>query len=43
MSNGIIVDDKVVMKALMSLSIRQMNKAYKNGMKEALKPLLNQT
>lgn len=43
MSNGIIVDDKVVMKALMSLSIKQMNKAYKNGMKEALKPLLNQT
>ena len=44
MSSGeIIVDDKEVLKALANLSWRQMNKAYKNGMKKSLDPILKQT
>ena len=40
---GITVDDKAVLKALASLSFKQMNKAYKTGMKKALDPILKQT
>lgn len=44
MSNGEIrVDDKEVLKALASMSFKQMNKAYRNGMKKALDPILKQT
>ena len=43
MNNGVIVDDKDVLKALASLSFKQMNKAYRNGMKKALDPILKQT
>lgn len=44
MNNGDIkVDDKEVLKALASLSWKQMNKAYKNGMKKSLDPILKQT
>ena len=41
--NGIKVDDREVSKALSRLSFKQMNKAYKEGMKKALDPILKQT
>lgn len=41
--NGINVDDKEVIQALSKLSFKQMNKAYKEGMKKALDPILKQT
>lgn len=40
---GIKVDDKQVIKALASLSFKQMNKAYREGMKKSLDPILKQT
>lgn len=40
---GIKVDDKDVIKALANLSFKQMNKAYRDGMKKALDPILKQT
>ena len=44
MSNGEIrVDDKDVIKALANLSFKQMNKAYRTGMKKSLDPILKQT
>lgn len=43
MTNGITVDDKEVLKALANLSFKQMNKAYKTGMKKSLDPILKQT
>ena len=44
MINGsVTVDDKEVIKALSNLSFRQMNKAYRNGMKKSLDPILKQT
>ena len=44
MSNGDIkVDDKEVILALSRLSFRQMNSAYKKGMKKSLDPILKQT
>lgn len=43
MTNGIKVDDKEVLKALANLSFKQMNKAYKTGMKKSLDPILKQT
>lgn len=44
MSSGeITVDDREVIKALANLSWKQMNKAYKNGMKKSLDPILKQT
>lgn len=44
MNNGDIkVDDKEVLKALASLSFKQMNKAYRTGMKKSLDPILKQT
>ena len=44
MINGsITVDDKEVIKALSNLSFKQMNKAYRNGMKKSLDPILKQT
>lgn len=42
-SGGIIVDDKEVIKALSNLSWKKMNKAYKEGMKKSLDPILKQT
>ena len=41
--NGINVDDKEVIQALSKLSFKQMNKAYREGMKKALDPILKQT
>ena len=41
--NGVKVDDKEVIQALSKLSFKQMNKAYKEGMKKALDPILKQT
>lgn len=41
--NGVKVDDREVIKALSKLSFKQMNKAYKEGMKKALDPILKQT
>ena len=41
--NGMKVDDREVIKALSRLSFKQMNKAYKEGMKKALDPILKQT
>lgn len=41
--NGIKVDDKEVIQALSKLSFKQMNKAYREGMKKALDPILKQT
>ena len=41
--NGINVDDKEVIQALSRLSFRQMNKAYREGMKKSLDPILKQT
>ena len=44
MTNGDIrVDDKEVIKALANLSFKQMNKAYRTGMKKSLDPILKQT
>ena len=42
-SGSITVDDKEVIKALSNLSFKQMNKAYRNGMKKSLDPILKQT
>ena len=42
-SGSVTVDDKEVIKALSNLSFRQMNKAYRNGMKKSLDPILKQT
>lgn len=41
--NGVKVDDREVIKALSKLSFKQMNKAYREGMKKALDPILKQT
>ena len=41
--NGVKVEDREVIKALSRLSFKQMNKAYKEGMKKALDPILKQT
>ena len=41
--NGVKLDDREVIKALSRLSFKQMNKAYKEGMKKALDPILKQT
>ena len=41
--NGVKVDDKEVIQALSRLSFKQMNKAYREGMKKALDPILKQT
>ena len=44
MINGsVTIDDKEVIKALSNLSFKQMNKAYRNGMKKSLDPILKQT
>ena len=44
MNNGDIrVDDREVIQALSRMSFKQMNKAYRNGMKKALDPILKQT
>ena len=43
MESGIKVDDKQVIQALSRLSFKQMNKAYKEGMKKSLDPILKQT
>lgn len=40
---GITVDDKAVLWALSRLSFKQMDKAYRTGMKKALDPILKQT
>ena len=42
-SGSITVDDKEVINALSNLSFKQMNKAYRNGMKKSLDPILKQT
>ena len=42
-SGSVTVDDKEVIKALSNLSFKQMNKAYRNGMKKSLDPILKQT
>ena len=42
-SGSVTVDDKEIIKALSNLSFRQMNKAYRNGMKKSLDPILKQT
>ena len=42
-SGSITVDDKEIIKALSNLSFKQMNKAYRNGMKKSLDPILKQT
>lgn len=41
--NGVKVDDKEVIQALSKLSFKQMNKAYREGMKKSLDPILKQT
>lgn len=43
MDSKIDVNDKELVKALSNLSFKQMNKAYRNGMKKALDPILKQT
>lgn len=43
MNGGIKVDDKDVIRALSNLSFKKMNKAYKDGMKKSLDPILKQT
>ncbi len=44
MTNGDIrVDDREVIQALSRMSFKQMNKAYRQGMKKALDPILKQT
>lgn len=40
---GIKVDDKELIKALSNLSFKKMNKAYRDGMKKSLDPILKQT
>ena len=42
-NSSVTVDDKEVIKALSNLSFKQMNKAYRNGMKKSLDPILKQT
>ena len=42
-NTGITVDDKEVIQALARLSFKQMNKAYKTGMKKSLEPIQKQT
>ena len=42
-SGSVTVDDKEVIKALSNLSFKQMNRAYRNGMKKSLDPILKQT
>ena len=42
-SGSVTVDDKEIIKALSNLSFKQMNKAYRNGMKKSLDPILKQT
>lgn len=41
--SGITVDDKAVLWALSRLSFKQMDKAYRTGMRKALDPILKQT
>lgn len=41
--DGVKVDDRQVIWALSRLSFKQMNKAYRMGMKKALDPILKQT
>lgn len=44
MNNGDIrVDDREVIKALANLSFKSMNKAYRQGMKKSLDPIVKQT
>ena len=43
MDTGIKVDDKQVIQALARLSFKQMDKAYRTGMKKSLDPILKQT
>ena len=43
MDTGIKVDDKQVIQALARLSFKQMDKAYRAGMKKSLDPILKQT
>jgi hypothetical protein len=43
MDTGINVDDKQVIQALARLSFKQMDKAYRTGMKKSLDPILKQT
>lgn len=44
MNNGDIrVDDREVIQALARMSFKSMNKAYRQGMKKALDPILKQT
>ena len=44
MTNGDIrVDDREVIQALARMSFKSMNKAYRQGMKKALDPILKQT
>lgn len=43
MDSGVKVDDKDVLLALSRLSFKQMNKAYRTGMKKSLDPILKQT
>lgn len=40
---GIKVDDKQVLDALSRLSFKELNKAYREGMKKSLDPILKQT
>lgn len=40
---GIKVDDKELIKALSNLSFKKMNKAYRDGLKKSLDPILKQT
>ena len=42
-NSGVKVDDRQVILALSRLSFKQMNKAYRDGMKKALDPILKQT
>ena len=41
--DGIKVDDRQVIQALARLSFKQMDKAYRQGMKKSLDPILKQT
>lgn len=42
-NSGVKVDDRQVILALSRLSFKQMNKAYRDGMKKSLDPILKQT
>lgn len=42
-NGGITVDDAQVRKALANLDLKSMNRAYKKGLQDALKPLRTQT